>query len=515
MKATLKARLGAAFIAAGLVLAGCGGSNTTDEPATGDASVDTNATLRFGVSSGSAATLDPHVNRQSYGPAWYGQAYDTLIHMGRTGELRPMLATEWTFSDDGSQLTLKLRTDVKFSDGTVFNAAAVKANLERGKTVADSSVKGDLETVSSVEVVDDATVRLNLSTPNAIILSRLATKAGTMVSPAAMNGAVDLGVKPVGTGPYTLQEYKPGVSATYLRNDSYWGEKPSVAKIELTLFADSTAGINALTTGQIDMFELLDKPSADTVSSAGLKVTPVDGLRVEWVALDFAEKFKDPKVREALSMSLDRKAFADFVGRGSPTYQWVPDTSPYFDPALGDLTPFDPAKAKQLLAEAGYPDGFSFTLNYSARPSTQAAAEVMQEMWAKAGFKVKLEATDGATTVDKCYVRFECDALGGVHNTAPDFAVEAQDIVAPGGRRNLTGQQTLPEVMSRLAEAEKPGDDREAKLKALQSEMSKSLAALMVRADPTVFGTAKNLISFELDQDDTVEWEHLKMGPSA
>ena len=516
MRSSTKARIGTVLLCATLTLAGCGGPNTTEDT-TDDvpATVDENATFRFGVSTGAAATLDPHLNRQAYGPQWYGMAYDTLIHMDRVGNLGPMLATEWEFSADGKQLVLKLRHGVTFSDGQPFNAAAVKANIERGKTLTDSAVAADLDAVASVDVVDEYTVRLDLTTPTAVILSRLATKAGTMVSPAAMNGAVDLDVTPVGTGPYVLTKYQTGVSGTYVRNDSYWGGRPSVAKIELSLYADSTAGINALQTGQIEMFELLDKPAIETIEKAGLPARSIEGLKLEWVALDFAGKFKDPRVREAVGLALDRRQFADFVGKGEPTWQWVPKSSPYFDPTIGELQPYDVEKAKRLLAEAGYANGFSFTLSFAVRPSTQAAAEVMQEMWAKAGITVALDGADGATIIDKCYVRHDCDAVGGTHNTAPDLAVEATDIVAPGGRRNLTGQSTIPEIQALLADAIAPGADRTAKLKALQSQMSKSVPALMVRTDTTVYGTSKNVISFELDPDDTVEFEHLKLGPPA
>jgi peptide/nickel transport system substrate-binding protein len=496
------------LLAVALLAAACGGSDdepNTDTNSSSDVDADTDAVLRFGFAN-AADGLDPQLNSQDYGEGWFGQAYERLLDVSIDGELSPSLATEWEAEDDGASILLTLRDDVTFSDGAPFDAEAVKANIERGQTVEGSTVASELESVTGVEVVDEHQVRLSLAEPDATFLTRLAGRAGTMISPKAMEDGTDLSVEPVGTGAFVLEDYQPDVSASYTRRDDYWGEPAKVAGIEVTVFTDTTAGTNALVTDQIDMYEMLSTDQQGPVEAAGLPIVEIPSTRIEWIALNFGGKFEDIKVREALSHAIDREAFVGFAGRGEPDWQWVPSENALFDEDLDELHPYDPEKAKELLAEAGFEDGFDFTITFSARPYTQSAAEVIQEMIKPAGFNMSLEATDGATTVDKCYVQHQCDAVGGIHNTAVDFAVEAQDIVAPGARRNLGGEKTIPSIMDALDAALQPADDRHDTLAALQAEMTKQVPVIVIRTDPTFYGTSKRIASFELNPYDVPIW---------
>lgn len=497
---------------AGLLLVACGGSNTSTTTTT--AKVDTNATLRFGETSAAPDTLDPHKNNQSYGGDWYGQAYESLVFATRTREIKPQLATKWTYSADGKSIDFTLRDNVTFSDGAPFNAAAVKANIERAQTVPGSQSKTLLAPIESVVAVSDKLVRVNLKTANAGVLTDLGGKYGYMISPAAMARS-DINIKPVGTGPYVLESYTPGVSATYVRNPKYWGPAGLVAKITVTTFTDTTAGVNALISNQIDLLHLFDNQSATVVRNAKQQIFSYPGLGVEWIGVNFGtgQKFQDIRVRQALAYASDRKALTDFAGTGSPAYQWVPTSSAAYDKALGEVYPYDPKKAKDLLAQAGFANGFNFTLIHTDRPYTNQSAQIMQAQWAKVGINATIKVTDGATIVNTCYVQHTCDAISGIYTQSPELTRDISDIVSTNGRRNL-GTTAMPGLAEPLAAALLPSADRTPALIKLQSEFTKSVAEVNLRYDESIYGARKNIIFVDVDNNATPLWATVKMGSS-
>jgi ABC-type transport system substrate-binding protein len=287
-----------------------------------------------------------------------------------------------------------------------------------------------------------------------------------------------------------------------------------VAKIQVTAFTDTTAGVNALVSNQIDLIHLFDNQSANVVRNAKQQVFSYPGLGVEWIAVNFGGKFSDLRVRQALAYASDRKALADFAGTGSPAYQWVTTDSPLYDKTLGEVYSYNPTKAKELLAAAGYANGFSFTLWHTDRPYTNQSAQIMQAQWAKVGFNATIQVTDGATVVSKCYVQHACDAISGIFTQSPELTRDVADLTNANARRNMGGATPLPGLSEFLAAALVPSSDRTAALQKLQSEFTKNVAAVNLRYDSSIYGARNNMIFVDVDPNATPLWTAIKMAAS-
>ncbi|WP_156761196.1 ABC transporter substrate-binding protein [Microbacterium karelineae] len=346
-----------AAAAAALVLASCS-AGAGDSPG-GDA-----GPQRLVVGSLQEPTSwDPAQANEGHLAPIYQAVYDTLIKREPNGELSPMLATDWTTSDDGLSLTLELRDDVTFSDGTPFDAEAVKANIEHFQT-ANGPMLANLAAVESVEVTGDHEVVLHLSSPDPDLPDSIANAGGYIGSPDAISdGSID--TVPVGTGPYVLDEANSvvGSTITYTRTEDYWGEELPYDEVEYKVLVDETARLNALTSGQIDVASLNRAASALQADAAGLHSE--EGFSVNWGGLIFFDRtgelqpeFGDPRVREALAIAIDSEALVDvgWEGLGDATSQvYAPETEAY-DEDLDGAYAYDPERAEQLLADAGASD---------------------------------------------------------------------------------------------------------------------------------------------------------------
>lgn len=344
--------------------------------------------------------LDPHKTTQGQPVIQYLQpVYDTLVRRNADATFSPMLATEWTYLDDGrTTLQLILREGVTFIDGTPFDGDAVKANIERSKA-STGTMAQYLADVDTVEVVDPTTVVLHLASPSPTIELGMSSPAGMMISPAAFANP-DLDTNPVGTGPYTFDSGYFVASSRwgYDYRDDYWDpEFVGPARLELSLFTDAEARFNALRSDQIDIsigtFDQL--PDAE---SSGLQVFEGD---VDWRGLILADRdgtmtpaLGDPRVRQALNHAVDRDAMLEtvFGGHGVSTTQIWPATSPAYVAELDDAYSYDPDKARALLAEAGYADGF--TIRTPSVASIQTGIEAIAGYLAEVGVTLEIETLE-------------------------------------------------------------------------------------------------------------------------
>jgi peptide/nickel transport system substrate-binding protein len=298
-------------------------------------------------------------------------ALEPLLTSTSADEPRPFLADSWEEDPNGKYITLKLHKGIKFQDGTDFNAAAVKWNLEAFKAanIAGSNV---LQKVSSFEVVDDYTVKLNLSQYDATIILSLAQGGiGLMPSPAALQKPAtsenQAQVHVVGTGPFTFTSWSMDQWAKYKKWDGYWQKgKPYVDAVEIRNTTDITVSIMSFKAGEVHAVITLDPNDCVQLANEGYKVVKLPMYFVHNIVPDSANSqspFKDKKVREALEYAIDREAIAKSVGKGyfEPAYQMADKTDPWYQSGLIERK-YDPAKAKQLLAEAGYPNGFNTKL---------------------------------------------------------------------------------------------------------------------------------------------------------
>jgi peptide/nickel transport system substrate-binding protein len=353
----------------------------------GAPAVDRNATLRFAWVAAPAAYDPPFAKNQFQETAYGFLLYDMLVRADAKGDIAPSLATSWSLSPDGLTLTMKLRSDVKFSDGSPFNAAAAARSLRRTKTDPQSVLAGQLASFESFDAPDPTTLVIRLNKPDGAALYALATSAGFIVSAKALDDNVKLALNPVGSGPYRLVSSGPQ-GATYERNEDYFDKSANqLARVVVSPIVDNTARLNALRTGQIDagLFQVDQWPQIqELVNSGRFFVHGVIGPNSLPIYLNTKIKPLDnPKVRMALNLAIDRDAINQGIqnGRCPPANQPIPPGVIGHDAQLPRY-PKDIAKAKALLAEAGVPS-FSFDAIVSVQePMSSVALAVKQQLQA-------------------------------------------------------------------------------------------------------------------------------------
>ncbi|WP_210486289.1 ABC transporter substrate-binding protein [Microvirga antarctica] len=323
-------------------------------------------------SEGAVPPLDPHRMTGTPGLRVIDAIFDPLIRedlskpTDTAPQLKGGLAESWSVSADGLTYTLVLRKGVKFHDGTEFNAAAADVNFARmmnkESPVFDSRAAGNMtfltRWIKSTKVVDPSTFQVVLKEAFSGFPRLLSDRRVGMISPAAIeqHKGDQLGLRPVGTGPFTLAAFQQGQQLTLPRNASYWGQKPALDQIVFRPMTDPTAMAIAMQTGQIDII-----PSASSQQVAQLKVDP--SLQVQYaepanqyfVRLNArAELTKNPQFRQALNYAINRDSLAALLdGQVTPATGPVPAGNELpRDPSTAPYS-YDPAKAKQLLATAG------------------------------------------------------------------------------------------------------------------------------------------------------------------
>jgi peptide/nickel transport system substrate-binding protein len=318
-------------------------------------------------------------------------SYDTLTHLDGDGNVVPWLATDWEFTDDLT-LQMNLEQGIEFTDGTPFNAEAIKANIEYSKTAQpfNFGAASTLATIASVEVVDDDTVNFHLATPNPDLPYGLSYLAGYVVSPTALaNDPESLETTPVGTGPYLLDESATvsGDTYTYTRNPDYWAADRWEAfdTLVLKVMGDPTARENAAAAGELDY----EEASAAT-NIPGWEITEgspaaLQGLTIYDLNGSIVPALADVRVRQAMNYAIDRETILaevfNGVGSISASTPFSPDSEGYSEDLL-EIYPYDPDKARELLAEAGYADGFSIQVlsNPAWSLMAQAIAGYLREV---------------------------------------------------------------------------------------------------------------------------------------
>jgi len=373
-------RMAAVIAAVALGLTACGGGGAAAPQDQSSQTLTLGALLApktFAANQSEFANLSP----------FYQAVYDTLIRMKPDGSLVPMLAKDWKYNADKTVLTLALRDDVKFTDGTPFNADAAKQNLERFKagTSPDAQFMAALKTAKAV---DATTLELTLSAPDPAFLNYLSKDASFMQSPASFGNA-DIATKPVGSGPYVLDTAATvtGTSYSYHRNPNYWDKSlVHYDNLVLNVYGDQTSLLNAIKSGQLNAANTADNNTLTEIQAAGYKVNP---LQLNWAGLILFDRagttnpaLKDVRVRQALNYAFDTKAMLQSIGQGygELTTQVFPPSSAAYDKSLDSRYAYNPAKAKELLAQAGYASGLTLKLPSSALMGNTLPALITQQL---------------------------------------------------------------------------------------------------------------------------------------
>lgn len=400
-----------AVVAAAIAVTGCASSSSSSNTTSGSGNtVGRTAALRIAYPV--AQSLDPrdsHDGAQMLISTW--PAYDRLIQISARSTYEPMLARSWTFSEGGKSLTLKLRKAVTFSDGTPFDAAAVKANIDWEKRATGTVLAATVADIASVHIVDAHTVKLELTTPSTAVLSDLAAAVGgAMISPKAL-GRKDLGTHPVGTGAYVVTSFKPGQQVTYERRTDKGGiwdpQTGGPATVTITTM-DPDAALNALKSGQVDLATWSrDLATIKTaLDQRQIAYTPLTGVQ-NMVGMYFNRSMKpfgDPLVRRAINYAIDRNSIVrSFTPPGtSVRVQPWGDGLPGFDKSRESAYGYNQAKAKQLLRAAGYGNGVDAgEMLVPQIGGIPQAAEAVQANLASVGIKITLRTMDVYSLVSR------------------------------------------------------------------------------------------------------------------
>ncbi|WP_222622792.1 ABC transporter substrate-binding protein [Ramlibacter cellulosilyticus] len=367
-------------------------------------------TLRIGLAEDPDA-LDPSLARSFVGRVVFASLCDKLFDIDEKLGIVPQLATGYEWAADGKAVTLKLRQGVTFHDGEKFDAAAVKYNIERHKTMPGSNRRGELAPVAGVDVVDPSTVRLNLSAPFSPLLAQLTDRAGMMVSPKAAQAAGDkFATHPVCSGPYRFVERVPQDRIVLERYANYWNKGAvHFDKVVYTPIPDATVRLANLRSGQLDFIERVAPSDMEKiVAEKKFKTASITEIGYQGITINVGKSDKakanplgrDARVREAFELSLDRQGLVQVVMDNEAIVgnQWVPPTNQWYAKNV-PVPKRDIARAKQLLKEAGVPNP-SFTLVTPTTSDAQRIALVVQAMTREAGFDVKIQAAEFATSLN-------------------------------------------------------------------------------------------------------------------
>ena len=381
----------------------------------------------------STTSMDPQFYVVGPNSAMARNIFDGLVNQDARQQIQPALALSWKTLDE-TTWEFKLRPNVKFHDGSDFTAEDVAASIRRVPLAArnsPSSFAAFVKAITEVTVIDPLTVRIRTDVATPLLLNNLSRIA---ILPAKMEkvGSEELnaGKGVVGTGPFKFVSWLPDDNVVLARNDAYWGEKASWDKVTLRVFKNSSARVAAMLAGDVDMIENI--PTADTrtlQASEKFKVVNVAGNRIMYLHMDQARaespfaKGPDgknpllkPEVRRALSLSINRVALVDRImdGQGVPAGQLVPEGYFGYDPGI-KVDPYDPERAKRLLASAGYPNGFSLTFHASndRYPNDSKVAQAIAQFFSRIGIKTEVVTLPGSVYFTRASAQEFSFIMGG------------------------------------------------------------------------------------------------------
>lgn len=404
--------------------------------------------LRIALQS-DADVLDPDQSRTFVGRIVYTALCDKLVDITPELELIGQLATEWSWNDDQTQLTMQLREGVTFHDGTPFNAEAVAYNIERSQTLEESRRKSEVASITGTEVLGEYEIRLDLEQPDATLLAQLADRAGMMISPtAAREAGADFGSNPVCSGPFAFDNRVAQDRIVLKKYADYWNaDEINFETVTYLPIPDNTVRLANLQSGDVD---IVDRVSATDLEQAKadpkVQIESAVSLGYQGITINVGngDKAKNPlgedsKIRRALSLAIDREALNQVVFNGAfaAGNQPFPPNSPWFDPDH-PIPERDVEAAKALLAEAGYPDGITIEIQAPNSTEPQQVMQVVQAMAAEAGITIEIVSKEFATMLqDQTAGDYTASQVGWSGRVDPDGNIH--QFLTTGGGINDSG----------------------------------------------------------------------------
>lgn len=335
----------------------------------------------------------------------YSNVFEGLTRFMSDGSVVPGLAQSWEISEDGLTYTFKLHDGVTFHDGTTMDAEDVKFSLDR--ILAEDSAnaqKALYAAISEVSVIDPTTVEVKLSEPNGSMLFNLAWGDAVIVAPESIE---NIKQQPIGTGAFKFDSWAQGDKIELSRNPDYWGTPAQLEKATFKFISDPTAAFAAMMAEDIDVFAGFPAPENIPQFEADPRFQVIVGSSEGETILSTNNKrppFDNVKVREAMSHAIDRQAIIDgaMFGLGTPIgTHFAPHNPAYVD--LTGLSNYDPEKAKALLAEAGFPDGFETTLHLPPPSYARRGGEIIASQLAAVGIKAEITNVEWAQWLETVF----------------------------------------------------------------------------------------------------------------
>ena len=429
---------------------------------------------------------------QGINEAFNDNVYEALFRLNDDGSVVPVLAADHTVSEDGLTHTFTLRDGVKFHSGDPLTAADVKYSIERVTAEASkSSRKKSLSTIAGVEAPDDKTVVVKLSSRSISLPYNLSYVW------VVNDAAADITATEDGTGPYVLDGWKRGSAISLKAFDGYWGEKPKNAGATISYFTEAAALDNALLTDALDLVTSIQSPDALAQFEDPARYTISEGNSTVKEIMAYNDRvapFDNAKVRKALARGIDKQKLLEAIwgDRGMVLGSFVPPTDPWYEDLTG-VDAYDPESAKALLAEAGLPDGFTFTLetpNYDPHPIT---AEFIKAELAKIGVTVNINIITANEWYTKVYQAKDFQATLQEH-------VNHRDVVFYGNPDFYWGYNN-PAVTDLINAAETAAteDEHTAKLREANRIIAEDAASNWFFLYPQIVVSAANVTGYPVN----------------
>jgi peptide/nickel transport system substrate-binding protein len=453
---------------------------------------DANATIRIG-SLYEPQNLDNTAGAgQGINEAFNGNVYEALFQLTDAGSVEPALAADYTVSDDGLTYTFTLKDGVTFHSGDPLTAADVKYSIERVTAeTSKSSRKKSLSTITAIDTPDDKTVVITLSARSISLPYNLSYVW------IVNDKAADITATEDGTGPYTLEEWRRGSALALARFDGYWGTAPSNGEVIYTYFTDATALNNALLTNAVDVITSVQSPDSLAQFAGNPAYTVTEGASTTKELLAYNDRvapFDNVKVRKALARAVDKAKLLNSIwgDYGTLIGSFVPPTDPWYVDLTG-VDAYDPDSAKALLAEAGYPDGFTFTLDTPDYDPHPLVAQFLQTELAKVGVTVNINIITANEWYTKIYQEHSFEATLQEH-------VNHRDIVFYGNPDFYWGYNN-PEVVKLIADSEAASsiDEQTEKLTEANKLIAEDAASNWLYLYPQIVVSAANVTGYPVN----------------
>ena len=376
----------------------------------------------------------PHLDPTAGAPAAidevvYANVFEGLTRIGPNGEVLPGLAASWEISEDGRTYTFTLREGVKFHDGSTFEAEDVKFSLDRAMADdSENAQKALFAAIENVEAIDPKTVRITLSRPAGDLLFNLGWGDAVIVAPES---AGDNKAKPIGTGPFRFVNWTKGSSLTLERNPDYWGKAPALEKATFRFIPDPAAAVSAMLAGDVDAFPNFPAPEALPQFEADPRFSVVVGSTEGETILTMNNAkppFDNPKVRQAIAHAIDRKAIIDgaMFGLGTPIGTHFAPHHPAYQDLTGTYA-YDPQKAKALLGEAGFPDGFKATIKLPPPSYARRGGEIVAAQLREVGIDLEIVPVEWGVWVPEVFKNKDFDLTIVSHTEPMDIGIYGRD----------------------------------------------------------------------------------------